>query len=87
MTGLVLGSWPGVESDHNRFLPILLGALEAEQTAAVEMPPAPEPAPMLPSPEPIDPITAKREDVMALAAEQPAEVADALRGWLVGSRR
>ncbi len=27
---LTLGSWPGVESDHNRFLPILLDALETE---------------------------------------------------------
>jgi len=34
-----------------------------------------------------DPMTAKREDVLALAAEQPAEVAEVLRGWLVGGRR
>lgn len=64
-----------------------LGALEAEQTAAVELPAAPEPAPMLPAPAAVDPIAAKREDVMALAAEQPAEVADALRGWLAGAKR
>ena len=25
-----LGSWPGAEADHNRFLHILLGALAAE---------------------------------------------------------
>ncbi len=35
---LVLGSWPGVESDHNRFLPILLGALEAEGVRVVSFP-------------------------------------------------
>ena len=34
-----------------------------------------------------DPMVAKREDVLALAAEQPAEVAEVLRGWLVGGRR
>ena len=28
--GLTLGSWPGAEADHNRFLQILLGALAAE---------------------------------------------------------
>ena len=35
----------------------------------------------------MDPIRAKREDLIAMAAEQPAEVADALRGWLSGSSR
>lgn len=34
----VLGSWPGVESDHNRFLPILLGALEAEGVRVASFP-------------------------------------------------
>ncbi len=34
-----------------------------------------------------DPATGRREDIMALAAEQPAEVAEVLRGWLVGGRR
>jgi flagellar M-ring protein FliF len=29
----------------------------------------------------------RRDDIMALAAEQPAEVAEVLRGWLVGGRR
>ena len=28
--GLTLGSWPGLEVDHNRFLSVLLGALAAE---------------------------------------------------------
>lgn len=35
---LVLGSWPGVESDHNRFLPILLGALAADGVRVVSFP-------------------------------------------------
>ena len=35
----------------------------------------------------VDDVTAKREDLVALAADQPAEVADLLRGWLVGGRR
>ena len=30
---------------------------------------------------------ARREDVLARAAEQPAEVAEVLRSWLVGGRR
>lgn len=30
MIGPTLGSWPGRESDHNRFLPVLLDALAAE---------------------------------------------------------
>lgn len=34
-----------------------------------------------------DPAAGRREDIMALAAEQPAEVAEVLRGWLVGGRR
>lgn len=38
MTGLTIGSWPGVESGHNRFLPILLGALEAEGARIVSFP-------------------------------------------------
>ena len=38
MSGLVLGSWPGRESDHNRFLPILLDALAAEGVAVASFP-------------------------------------------------
>ena len=38
MTGLVLGSWPGMEADHNRVLRILLGALEAEGVRVVSFP-------------------------------------------------
>lgn len=63
-----------------------LGALELEQAAAAEEVEEQETAPVLPPAPPVDPITAKREDVLALAADQPAEVADALRGWLAGSR-
>jgi hypothetical protein len=35
---LTLGSWPGYESDHNRFLQILLGALAAEGVRIVSFP-------------------------------------------------
>jgi glycosyltransferase involved in cell wall biosynthesis len=38
LSGLVLGSWPGRESDHNRFLPILVDALEAEGVAVASFP-------------------------------------------------
>ena len=38
VSGLVLGSWPGRESDHNRFLPILLDALAAEGIAVASFP-------------------------------------------------
>lgn len=34
-----------------------------------------------------DELEARREDVLALAAEQPAEVAEVLRSWLVGGQR
>jgi glycosyltransferase involved in cell wall biosynthesis len=36
--GLAVGSWPGGESDHNRFLPILLDALEAEGLRVTSFP-------------------------------------------------
>jgi glycosyltransferase involved in cell wall biosynthesis len=36
--GLAVGSWPGAESDHNRFLPILLDALEAEGLRVASFP-------------------------------------------------
>lgn len=35
----------------------------------------------------MDEMAAKREDVLALAAEQPAEVAETLRGWLAVGKR
>lgn len=38
MSDLVLGSWPGLESDHNRFLQILLGGLAAEGVAIRSFP-------------------------------------------------
>ena len=37
-SGLTLGSWPGTESDHNRFLQVLLGAIEAEGVRVVSFP-------------------------------------------------
>lgn len=71
-----------------------LGALEleaAQAAAAARAEAALEAAeletPLLPAAVPVDPVAAKREDLMALAADQPAEVAEALRGWLVGGRR
>ena len=54
-------------------------ALEAE---AVEMPALPAAAQQV-----RDELEARREDVLALAAEQPAEVAEVLRSWLVSGRR
>lgn len=67
-----------------------LGQLQLEQADAedaVELEAA-EPALELPTgPTQQDEDAARREDVLALAAEQPAEVAGALRGWLAGSRR
>jgi flagellar M-ring protein FliF len=67
-----------------------LGAIELVEAAKREViEPAPVPAFALPPAE--DPskaeLAAKRDDVMALAADQPAEVAEVLRGWLVGGRR
>ncbi|WP_182112593.1 MULTISPECIES: flagellar basal-body MS-ring/collar protein FliF [unclassified Actinotalea] len=67
-----------------------LGAIElveAAQRQVIE--PEPEPAYVLPPARDLaaDELAAKREDVMALAADQPAEVAEVLRGWLVGGRR
>jgi glycosyltransferase involved in cell wall biosynthesis len=38
LSGLVLGSWPGRESGHNRFLPILVDALEAEGVEVASFP-------------------------------------------------
>lgn len=66
-----------------------LGALElieARQAELVEVAPVQLALPVAPDPV-ADSMAAKREDVMALAAEQPAEVAEVLRGWLVGGRR
>ena len=64
-----------------------LGALEMverrTETLEAEAPLALPAAPL----QPLDDVAAKREDVMALAAEQPAEVAEMLRGWLAVGRR
>jgi flagellar M-ring protein FliF len=65
-----------------------LGALELIESRQTEILEQPEPTLALPvAPPAQDPVAAKREDVMALAAEQPAEVAEMLRGWLVGGGR
>ncbi|WP_024286296.1 flagellar basal-body MS-ring/collar protein FliF [Cellulomonas sp. KRMCY2] len=66
-----------------------LGALELVESRRVELIEAADPQLALAAAAPrvADDMAAKREDVMALAAEQPAEVAEMLRGWLVGGRR
>lgn len=65
-----------------------LGALELIEARKAEVLEQPEPVLALPVvPAPPDPVAAKRDDVAALAAEQPAEVAEMLRGWLVGGGR
>ncbi|KGM10235.1 flagellar basal-body MS-ring/collar protein FliF [Cellulomonas bogoriensis] len=66
-----------------------LGGLEIVEEREPEVLDVVEEAPALPAPSPIevDEMAAKREDIIALAADQPAEVAEALRGWLAGSRR
>ena len=65
-----------------------LGALELIESRRTEVIEAGDPVLALAAaPRGENGIAAKREDVMALAAEQPAEVAEMLRGWLVGGRR
>lgn len=65
-----------------------LGELQMLEAAKAEALQAAEVARALPvAPAEPDPVLAKRDDVLALAAEQPAEVAEVLRGWLVGGRR
>ena len=66
-----------------------VGELELIEMRKAEALEAAAAARALPSAEPIqhDPANTRRDDVMALAAEQPAEVAEVLRGWLVGGRR
>ncbi|MBO1751258.1 flagellar M-ring protein FliF [Actinotalea sp. BY-33] len=67
-----------------------LGGLEIVEDTVPEIIELPDETLALPAPEvepEVDEMDAKREDLMALAAEQPAEVAEALRGWLVGGRR
>lgn len=66
----------------------VLQMLEARKTEALEADaetPALTAGPRTGSPS--DALEARREDILALAAEQPAEVAEVLRGWLVGGRR
>lgn len=67
-----------------------LGAIELVEAARREVLEA-APAPTFALPAAEDPaktaLAAKRDDVMALAADQPAEVAEVLRGWLAAGRR
>ncbi|MCL2424055.1 MAG: flagellar M-ring protein FliF, partial [Micrococcales bacterium] len=64
-----------------------LGNLEATEREVALL----EAAPSLPELEPAitepDPIASKREQIAALADEQPEEVADLLRGWMAESGR
>lgn len=87
---VVLGVVGARRSRRARREAIDLGAIELVESAPREaLESAPAPAFALPPAE--DParaeLAAKRDDVMALAADQPAEVAEVLRGWLVGGRR
>lgn len=66
----------------------ILQMLEARKAEALEQGadvPALAAAP--PTGAPADSLEARRDELLALAAEQPAEVAEVLRGWLVGGRR
>jgi flagellar M-ring protein FliF len=82
---LVLGRRRGKKDRREA---IDLGELQMLEAAKAEALEAAERARALPAaPVEADPVIAKRDDVLALAAEQPAEVAEVLRGWLVGGRR
>lgn len=64
-----------------------LEIVESREPELIELADEPPALPVAAEPPAVDDITAKREDLMALAAEQPAEVAETLRGWLAGSKR
>lgn len=61
-----------------------LGELELLEAAKAEALAAAGAARALPAPTPV--VDTKRDDVLAMAAEQPAEVAEVLRGWLTAGR-
>ncbi len=65
-----------------------LGALDLLESRKAEMLEAAESVRALPAAPGgvVDPMAAKRDDVLAMAAEQPEEVAEVLRSWLVGGR-
>jgi flagellar M-ring protein FliF len=63
-----------------------LDVVETRRTEAIEAAAAARALTAAPMAQ-VGPSAGRREDIMALAAEQPAEVAEVLRGWLVGGRR
>lgn len=65
----------------------LEAATETEQPLLEAAPTAGLPELELPVPAEPDPIAAKREQIAALADDQPDEVADLLRGWMAESGR
>lgn len=77
---IILGRRRGRRDDRES---IDLGDLELLEAAKAEALEAASAARALPAPVVPD---SKRDDVMAMAAEQPAEVAEVLRGWLSAGR-
>lgn len=77
---IILGRRRGRRDDRES---IDLGDLELLEAAKAEALEAAGEARALPAPVVPD---SKRDDVMAMAAEQPAEVAEVLRGWLTAGR-
>lgn len=65
----------------------VLQLLEARKSEVLESEAAEMPQLPVASQAVRDELEARREDVLALAAEQPAEVAEVLRSWLVSGRR
>jgi len=63
-----------------------LEMLEARRAEALEAADSVRALPAAPEAD-LDPMAAKRDDVLAMASEQPEEVAEVLRSWLVGGRR
>jgi flagellar M-ring protein FliF len=64
-----------------------LELIEMRRTEAIEAATESRTLTAAPHHAPDDASAGRRDDIMALAAEQPAEVAEVLRGWLVGGRR
>ncbi|MCB2177508.1 MAG: flagellar M-ring protein FliF [Actinomycetales bacterium] len=77
---IILGRRRGRRDDRES---IDLGDLELLEAAKAEALQAAGEARALPAPVVAD---SKRDDVLAMAAEQPAEVAEVLRGWLTAGR-
>ncbi|MCV2392790.1 flagellar basal-body MS-ring/collar protein FliF [Actinotalea sp. M2MS4P-6] len=78
---VVLGIRRGRKDDRET---IDLGSLELLEAAKAEALEAAEQARALPAPVPVP--ESHRDEVLAMAAEQPAEVAEVLRGWLTAGR-